>query len=167
MIVLGVNGPNKSLNKTIRIPTDKPDNMMHVETTTETHIKNVEGFDVPTTPKKDVFVQIGMDEDTAIPQSVDPGGDGVKLTSEIKTIHPIDNEDDKIETSFMKSTTKEIMPNDNTDEISMGKDTDSDIGTSFKFTNDIINSENDLGISNNIIEEDGSYKDPKMLPMTR
>ena len=66
MTVLGVNGADRDLDKSIRIVTDKPDILVHAESVTKTNIKNVEGFFVPTTSNKEVFIATGNEEDTAI-----------------------------------------------------------------------------------------------------
>ena len=67
LTVLGVNGADRDLDKSIRIVTDKPDILVHAESVTKTNIKNVEGFFVPTTSSKEVFIPTGNEEDTAIP----------------------------------------------------------------------------------------------------
>ena len=104
MTVLGVNGADRDPDKSIRIVTDKPDILVHAESVTKTNIKNVEGFFVPTTSNKEVFIPTGNEEDTAIPESIVPIYDDLEVTNNKKTDNSIENKNDKAQTSFKEST---------------------------------------------------------------
>ena len=163
MAVLGVNGADRDLDQTLRITTDKPDILEYSESVTKTNIKNVEGFFVPTTSNKEVFIQTGNGEDTAIPQSIVPKDDDLELTNDKKTANSIENKNDKTQNSFIQSTQQKNTTRKVSNKTSIKKDNNSVMSIPLNSIDEKEVLKNDVSVTKNINAEDDNYKDPKTI----
>ena len=163
MTVLGVNGADRDQDKSIRIVTDKTDILVHAESVTKTNIKNVEGFFVPTTSNKEVFIPTGNEEDTAIPESIVPIYDDLEVTNNKKTDNSIENKNDKAQTSFKESTQQKNTTSKISNKSRIEEDANSVMSIPFDSIDENVIIKNEVDATRNVIGEDENHKDPKTI----